>query len=213
MQQRNTYVNPYLLERSSSEIFSATSNLETDADVISFSERADAIVEIDPKEAVKLFGRLAEKYIMLDESGGSCCFSACSDCEYRLPGGGYKMADQSASRPKWVPSYEERSFSGQNKAHVSKWKNGIFGEASSVTKEAFVDSVSRLEFATPLGGPFVSKSAGAILDDTSATEFLFDVLSEGKDVISSRTMSKRLKDLSDGSEGLTWPNFSAALGL
>jgi len=35
-------------------------------------------VTIDPKEAVKVFGRLAEKYIMLDASGGMCCYSACS---------------------------------------------------------------------------------------------------------------------------------------
>ena len=35
-------------------------------------------VVIDPKEAVKLFGRLAEKYIMLDASGGMCCYSACT---------------------------------------------------------------------------------------------------------------------------------------
>lgn len=42
---------------------------------------ADATAEevtIDPKEAVKVFGRLAEKYIMLDSSGGMCCYSACS---------------------------------------------------------------------------------------------------------------------------------------
>ncbi len=40
---------------------------------------ADATdVTVDPKEAVKVFGRLAEKYIMLDASGGMCCYSACS---------------------------------------------------------------------------------------------------------------------------------------
>ena len=42
---------------------------------------ADATAEevtIDPKEAVKIFGRLAEKYIMLDSSGGMCCYSACT---------------------------------------------------------------------------------------------------------------------------------------
>ena len=62
------------------------------------AEATETLVE--PKEAVKIFGRLAEKYIMLDASGGLCCYSACSDCEYRLPGGGYRMADQSAARPK-----------------------------------------------------------------------------------------------------------------
>ena len=62
------------------------------------AEATETLVE--PKEAVKIFGRLAEKYIMLDDSGGLCCYSACSDCEFRLPGGGYRMADQSAARPK-----------------------------------------------------------------------------------------------------------------
>ena len=40
------------------------------------------VTTIDPKEAVKLFGRLAEKYIMLDASGGMCCYSACSGKDY-----------------------------------------------------------------------------------------------------------------------------------
>lgn len=35
-------------------------------------------VKTDPKEAVKLFGRLAEKYIMLDASAGMCCYSGCT---------------------------------------------------------------------------------------------------------------------------------------
>eukprot|EP00957_Ditylum_brightwellii_P062239 4722886-Ditylum_brightwellii.AAC.1 len=39
---------------------------------------ASEVVTIDPKEAVKIFGRLAEKYIMLDSSGGMCCYSACT---------------------------------------------------------------------------------------------------------------------------------------
>jgi hypothetical protein len=40
---------------------------------------ADATeIKTDPKEAVKLFGRLAEKYIMLDASAGMCCYSGCT---------------------------------------------------------------------------------------------------------------------------------------
>ena len=35
-------------------------------------------VGTDPKEIVKLFGRLAEKYILLDSSGGNCCYSGCT---------------------------------------------------------------------------------------------------------------------------------------
>jgi hypothetical protein len=37
-----------------------------------------ATISLDTKEVVKLFGRLAEKYIMLDDSGGMCCYSGCS---------------------------------------------------------------------------------------------------------------------------------------
>lgn len=170
-------------------------------------------VELEPKEVVKVFGRLAEKYIMLDESGGMCCYSACKDCEFRLPDGGYKMADQSAARPKWIPVYEERVFSGQGKEHIAKWKSEIFPEGTTVvTKEEFAQAVANLEFATPLGGPFVSKSAGTIEDNTVA-ECLFDVLADGKDKLTRHRMGLGLKELSEGESGLTWPKFSAALGL
>ena len=106
-------------------------------------------VTVEPKDVVRLFGRLAEKYIMLDESGGMCCYSACKDCEYRLPDGGYKMADQSSARPKWIPVYEERSFAGQNKEHKTKWSTEIFSEGPSVTKEEFVKALTEMEYAPP----------------------------------------------------------------
>ena len=170
-------------------------------------------VELEPKEVVKVFGRLAEKYIMLDESGGMCCYSACKDCEFRLPDGGYKMADQSAARPKWIPVYEERVFSGQGKEHIAKWKSEIFPEGTTVvTKEEFAEAVANLEFLTPLGGPFVAKSAGTI-EDTTVAECLFDVLANGKDKLTRHRMGLGLKELSEGESGLTWPKFSAALGL
>jgi hypothetical protein len=168
-------------------------------------------VSVDPKEAVKLFGRLAEKYIMLDSSGGLCCYSGCSDCEFRLPGGGYIMADQSAARPKWIPVYEERIFENQNKEHIAKWKTGIFTDGPSVTREEFVNAMVEMSYATPLGGPYVSASAGK-LEGTTAAESLFDLLSDGKEKLARHKMSVRLKEISGGEQGLTWPAFSAALG-
>ena len=44
-------------------------------EVTASDSTADVVIDIDPKDAVKIFGRLAEKYIMLDESGGMCCYS------------------------------------------------------------------------------------------------------------------------------------------
>lgn len=169
-------------------------------------------VSLEPKEAVKLFGRLAEKYIMLDESGGLCCYSACSDCEFRLPDGGYKMADQTASRPKWIPIYEQRSFVALDKSHKSKWSTEIFTNGPAVTKEEFVVALVKMTYAPPLGGPFVGATA-AHIEDTTAAEALFDLLAGGNDKLVRYKMGVRLKELSGGDQGLTWPNFSAALGL
>lgn len=165
---------------------------------------------VDPKEAVKLFGRLAEKYIMLDASGGMCCYSACSDCEYRLPGGGYIMAEQSAARPKWIPAYETRTFESQDKSHTTKWSTEIFQNGPAITKEEFVAAVVDLQYAPPLGGPYVGASAAKI-EDTTAAGALFDVLAGAKEKLTRHKMSLRLKELSDGEEGLNWNNFLDAL--
>lgn len=179
------------------------------------SSTTTTAVSIDPKDAVRVFGRLAEKYIMLDESGGMCCYSGCKDCEFRLPDGGYKMADQSASRPKWIPVYEQRTFAGQSKDHVAKWKVGIFdaNDRVAVTKEEFVEALLGMEYSPPLGGPFVAASAASLADDTMVVEYLFDILADGKEKLARYKMSLRLKDLANGEQGLTWPAFQAALGL
>ena len=168
---------------------------------------------LDPKEIVKLFGRLAEKYIMLDESGGMCCYSACSDCEFRLPDGGYKMADQSSARPKWIPVYEQREFEGLGKSHTAKWKTDIFEKNMSlfVTKDEFVTLVTDMDFVPPLGGPYLSASAGKELDSNDAAERLFDVLSAGKEKLTRHKMSLGLKEIANGEQGITWAMFSAAL--
>lgn len=161
---------------------------------------------IDPKDAVKLFGRLAEKYIMLDASAGMCCYSACSDCEFRLPDGGYKMADQSAARPKWIPNYDERSF-GSGKEHTTQWSTQIFTNGPAVTKEEFVSAIMEMKYTPPLGGPYVGASS-ATLDSTEPAEILFDLLAGEKEKLTKHRMSTRIKEMADGEEGLTWAAFS-----
>jgi hypothetical protein len=150
--------------------------------------------------------------IKKDESGGLCCYSGCSDCEYRLPGGGYKMADQAASRPKWIPVYEERKFESQGKEHVAKWATDIFRNGPSVTKDEFLAAMVDMSYAPPLGGPYVSASAGK-LEDTAAAGKLFDLLAGDKEKLARFYMSVRLKELAGGNEqGLTWPAFQEAMG-
>jgi len=176
------------------------------------SSSASDVIEINPKEAVKVFGRLAEKYIMLDSSAGMCCYSACTDCEYRLPEGGYRMADQSAARPKWIPSYDLRAANG--KEHISKWNSELFTEDGSATlnKQEFVSRLTEMAYAPPLGGPFVGKTA-AELQDTLVAERFFDALADGKEKITKNRMSVRIKQLSGGEEGMTWKSFQSSLNL
>ena len=160
---------------------------------------------VEPKDAVRLFGRLAEKYIMLDESGGTCCYSGCTDCEFRLPGGGYRMAEQSASRPKWIPTYALRTM--KDKEHAAHWKAALFGDDDdSIDQATFVERLSEMAYAPPLGGPYVAASAAAI-DDTTAAEALFQRLSDGKDKLTPIRMSRSLSQLSDGAQGITWAQF------
>ena len=169
-----------------------------------------SVITIDKKEAVKIFGRLAEKYIMLDDTAGKCCYSACADCEYRLPGGGYRMADQSAARPKWIPSYTERKANGNE--HTTKWSAQIFRDGPAVSLPDFVERVVALEFAPPLGGPYVGASAAAI-EDTTVVEHLFHLLvAEGKDVLTKHRMSLRLQELAGDDQGLNWSKFQNAIG-
>jgi len=47
-----------------------------------------------------MFGRFAEKTLYLDKAIGACCHSACSDCEWREPDGGYRFDLLKAAVPK-----------------------------------------------------------------------------------------------------------------
>ncbi|GAX17167.1 hypothetical protein FisN_10Lh013 [Fistulifera solaris] len=180
------------------------------ASALLLADTNQAAAAVSPKEAVKIFGRLAEKYIMLDSSAGMCCYSACTDCEFRLPGGGYRMADQSAARPKWIPSYETRQANG--KEHSTKWSTEIFAEGPAVSMEEFVEKVQQLEYVPPLGGPYVGASSAAF-DDDQALQSFFEILSNGKEKLTRHRMGQRLKELADGEEGLTWAAFSKAFAL
>lgn len=121
------------------------------------------------------------------------------------------MADQSASRPKWIPVYESRSFESMGKEHTSKWSCVIFEKGPAVSKDEFVDLVSSLEYKPPLGGPYVSASAAGLEDSAAAASALFDLLAGDKEKLTKHRMGTRLRELADGEEGLTWTAFEKAV--
>jgi len=174
------------------------------------SSSSSPSTQIDAKEQVKIFGRLAEKYIMLDETAGMCCYSACKDCEYRLPDGGYRMADQSAARPKWIPVYQSRSING--KQHETKWSTMVWQDNDVLDKAMFVERVLALDYAPTLGGPYLAASAAHIEDDTSIS-LLFDIISQGKPELSMKDAQRRWTEISNGEQGITWAMFTSLFDL
>jgi len=81
-----------------------------------------------------------------------------------------------------------------------------------VTKDEFVSAVTALDFAPPLGGPYVGASSAKI-EDTALAERLFDILVEDttKDKLTRHRMHLSLKKLANGEEGLTWAMFLKTL--
>jgi hypothetical protein len=159
---------------------------------------------ISPKDMVRLFGRLAEKYLALDASAGKCCYSGCTGCEFRLPGGGYRMAEQTAARPKWIPTYDTRATA--DTIHNTKWSTGLFfvaegdadeerketmatanatneGDSAAATarkvvlsKEQFLERLAALDYTPPLGGPYVGAGAAAAFESTAVLERFYHIL-------------------------------------
>mmetsp|Transcript_117 Transcript_117/g.261 ORF Transcript_117/g.261 Transcript_117/m.261 type:complete len:229 (-) Transcript_117:317-1003(-) len=183
------------------------SSTETDSDCSEPQQN-----DIDLEDAVKLFGRLAETYILLDPTDGKCCYNGCDDCAFRLPDGSYPMDEQSAEHPTWIPSYIIR-YADEETEHESKWSSKLFSDMRlTLSKEQFVQYLTQLDYAPPLGGPYVESSA-ADITETAAAEALFDVIAKGKEKMSRQKMSVRIKQLSGGEDNMTWTKFQAALGL
>lgn len=63
--------------------FRRSRDLSSSAQTDASSVVPTPLQSLDVKEKAKIFGRMADKYILLDESGGDCCYSGCKDCEYR----------------------------------------------------------------------------------------------------------------------------------
>lgn len=66
--------------------------------------------KISTAEVAKLFGRMADSVLYLDPAVGACCHSACSDCEWRDKGGGYRFDVLKSVRNKWICCYAHRDF-------------------------------------------------------------------------------------------------------
>ena len=177
-------------------------------------------------DAAKIFGRLAEPQLYLDKQVGACCHSACSDCEWRDPGGGYRFDLLKSTVPKWLPCYLERDFEDERGCHVPTWSAALFpdGADSTLSRTDFEEKFLALDFAMPMGPKGMVKS-DADAPSPEAVAAFWAWLCDGdaeRDEVDAATALRRLQDMSpdedrsgaigEGPDFVDWKNFAKALG-
>lgn len=178
-------------------------------------------------EAAKLFGRFAERVLFLDAAIGACCHSACDDCEWRDPGGGYRFDLLRANNPKWLPCYFLRDFKDERGSHAPRWAATLFpgGADSTVGRADFDARIAALEYGVdgaapmgPKGKPDESPPAPETLDALWA--YLTEAV--GAESLAAADARRRLQDMSpdedragaigEGPDFVDWKGFARALG-
>jgi hypothetical protein len=178
-------------------------------------------------ELVKVFGRLADKAIFMDESAGQCCHSGCDNCEWR-----YDFDIMRAARPKWLVTYAERKFDSD--AHTAKWKAlfdvpSVPPSSSSLSDEdifntetagptplssaaVLAERLSALPFSAPLG-PSVSVPGEEPLEAETAAWLWEKLVPAGSKsaTLTARLMEKRLKEWASGKDSMMWGDFLAKM--
>ena len=181
-------------------------------------------------DAARLYGRFAEKQLYLDKNVGACCHSACSDCEWRDPGGGYRFDLLKANFPKWLPCYLERDFCDERGCHVPTWSQALFpdGPGSTISKSDFSERFVALDFEMPMGPKGTVKPDNAEPSPESV-EALWAWLCGGEaaDELEATQALSRLQDMSatdekldperagsigEGPDFVSWKDFAKALG-
>jgi len=178
---------------------------------------------IPTAEAAKLYGRIAEKQLFLEKDVGACCHSACSDCEWRLPDGGYRFDVLKANFPKWLPCYIERDFCDERGCHVPVWADALFpgGAGSVVSRADFVAKFQDLDFEMPMG-PRGTIKPDATAPSVEAIEAFWTYLANDAEELEVTSALSRLQDMSldenragaigEGPDFVDWKGFAKALG-
>jgi len=188
---------------------------------------SEAETAVSTRDAAILFGKMSEASLYLDPSIGACCHSACSDCEWRLPDGGYKFDLLKATSRKWLPVYFKRDFADERGCGIPRWAAALFpacvedgADVTAVTRAEFDAVLASLEFEMPMG-PRGKVGAGAE-PSAAAVEALWGWLAEGADELAPAAMRARLQAMSadpedegavgEGPDSLAWKEFAKAIG-
>mmetsp|Transcript_1644 Transcript_1644/g.2510 ORF Transcript_1644/g.2510 Transcript_1644/m.2510 type:complete len:192 (+) Transcript_1644:53-628(+) len=156
----------------------------------------------------QIFGRLADKCILLDIPGAgtpemrNCCHSGCDNCLYSRV-----FDEMNAAKPKWIALYTTREFI-DGRDHTAPWTR-IFEEDEELSVDKFVDRVKMLPFRLPMGPKF-KISADDLLDEAACRQ-LFELVADGEDTLNADAFAEGLSRLTGEAHGASWRSFSRAL--
>jgi len=183
---------------------------------LSLSPPATSASALSTRDACLLFGALAEPLVHLDPEVGACCHSACSDCEWRLPDGGYRFDVLKATKPKWVPCYLRRDFGDERGCHEPRWASALFPGGGEVTRAQFGEALAGLGFEMPMG-PRGSVGADGGMPE-SAADALWAWLAGDGDALTPEGARTRLQAMAEdpqaegavgeGPDHLVWKEFA-----
>lgn len=184
----------------------ATSALWTCA----MSDVAVAAPELSNADLCKLFGRLADKVVLMDASSGACCHSGCDGCPYR-----YSFDVLEAVAPKWLCTYVTKTIG--ERQHTPRLITIAFGDSKKVSREQFVERVAQAAYELPIGPALPAAERIALKNSpelsSEVASALFSALAGGADAstLSVVAAAKRLREWSEGKDGLMYDEFCGAM--
>ena len=161
---------------------------------------------LDERELAKIFGRLADKMILLDVPGAgtpemvNCCHGGCDNCDYS-----HVFDQMNAGRAKWVPSYTYRQLI-DGREHSSPWSK-VFENENEVNKKDFTSRLINLPYQMNMGALSVPADEAP---SQEAVDDFFNALTSGKELISKEQLEEILPMKVKDKHGVVWGAFKKA---
>jgi len=188
------------------------------------------MASLDDVEMTKLFGRLADKYLLLDVPGAgtpgmiNCCHGGCDNCDFS-----HVFDEMSSGRAKWLPLYPDRKLI-DGRSHISPWASLFFEQPEEATldaqgnawmssergvnelgvdKQRFVARFKALPYRMTMGPPSSSVQADDVPLQTSLDAFWALLTDGGSDsaLLTPFQMASKLQQVCQAEHGALWSDF------
>jgi hypothetical protein len=169
--------------------------------------RSTATEFVTEATAAQVFGRLADKKLLLDVEGAGtpamkdCCHGGCDNCDYS------RIFDEmNAGKSKWVACYVEREHI-DGRRHEAPVQ-GLFGSDERLGVEEFVARLGALD-ARPSMGARPADVSGDF--DAAACAVLVRKVVGGADNVDRAAWGAALAEISSEAHGIAWRPWAKAL--